>query len=154
MNQAHLHLILVHIPVVLTPAAALVLAFGLMKRQGVVTSVAHTLLIVAALICIPAFLLGEGAEEIVEHLPGISEDTIEEHEEIAEKAVWLSGILGASSLLCLALRNRAVGLISIVQPATLLLALVTSGILAYTAFEGGKIRHPEAYSEQAEEHKE
>lgn len=154
MNQAHLHLILVHIPVVLTPAAALILAFGLMKRQGVVTSVAHSLLIVAALICIPAFLLGEGAEEIVEHLSGISEDTIEEHEEIAEKAVWLSGILGATSLFCLALKTRAAGLISLVQPAALLLALVTSGILAYTAFEGGKIRHPEAYSEQAEERKE
>jgi hypothetical protein len=40
----------------------------------------------------PSFESGEGAEEIVEHLPGVSENLIEKHEELAEQFmlfVWV-----------------------------------------------------------------
>lgn len=151
MNQAHLHLILVHIPVVLTPVAALTLALGLMRKQSTTVTIAHSFLVAATLFCIPAFLLGEGAEELVEHLPGISEDTIEEHEEVAEVTVWISGFLGLCSLVSLMLRNRMTGLHFRLQSVILALAFAASGFLAYTAYEGGKIRHPEAYGSPAGE---
>ena len=156
MNEAHLHLILVHIPVVLTPFAAFLLAVGMMRKQPPVCSVALSLLIISTIFCVPAFLLGEGAEELIEHLPGISEDLIEEHEEIADIALWLSVAVGVLSLLALAIRSRAQSLFSLTLKAVLLLSFIASAALGYTAYEGGKIRHPEAYSsaapDQAEEH--
>ena len=40
-----------------------------------------------AVLTIPVFLTGEETEESVEHLAGVSHDLIEEHEELAEKAI-------------------------------------------------------------------
>jgi uncharacterized membrane protein len=150
VNAAHLHIALVHIPVVLIPTATILLALGVRRRSVSLSQVAFSLCCVAAVVGIGAFLLGEGAEELVEHLPGISEDTIEEHEEIAEFAVWSLGIAGFLSLLGLfgIFRNgvpqRAISLM------TLLVAVISSGALVYTAYEGGKIRHPEAYEAVSE----
>ena len=147
MNAAHLHITLVHLPVVLTPTATILLAFALYRRQSTVSTVALALLVASTVLCVPAFLLGEGAEEIIEHLPGVSEDLIEEHEEVADIAFWLSVGLGAGSLALLALRTRAQNLYAKGIKVALFLSVITSGALTYTAYEGGKIRHPEAYSD-------
>jgi len=147
MNAAHLHITLVHLPVVLTPTAALLLAFALSRRQSTTSTVALALFVAATLSCVPAFLLGEGAEEIIEHLPGVSEDLIEEHEEVADIAFWLSVALGIGSLFLLALRRRAQNLYDTGVKIILLLGVITSGALAYAAYQGGKIRHPEAYTD-------
>jgi|688.fasta_scaffold09166_4 uncharacterized membrane protein len=145
MNAAHLHVTLVHIPVVVVPLGAAILAVGLARRNSAVSSTALSILLLAAIIAVPAFLLGEGAEEIVEHLPGVSEDLIEEHEEAADIALWLtvaSGLLSLSSLvackLMLSWSKRA-------MIATLPISIAAASLLSYAAFQGGKIRHPEAY---------
>lgn len=148
MNAAHLHLILVHIPVVLIPTATVLLCVALWRNQPTTTKTALSIFIAATIVCVPAFLLGEDAEEIVEHRPGVVEDTIEEHEEAAELALWLTVATGSISLLALLTRRSFPSL----QPATLktlvVLGTIASGSLSYTAFEGGKIRHPEAYEGQ------
>jgi hypothetical protein len=84
---------------------------------------------------------------MIEHLPGASEDLIAEHAEVADIAFWLSIALGLGSIVMLTLRNRAAGFYEKGVAALLVLSVITSGALAYTAFEGGKIRHPEAYSD-------
>ena len=68
--------------------------------------------------------------------------------------MWASGILGLGSLICVAFGARVRGMIALLQPVVVIVAFVTSVLLAYTAYEGGKIRHPEAYSDQAGESKE
>lgn len=149
MNAAHLHIVLVHLPIVLIPTATIVLAFALLRKQGTVASVAMWLFVGASLCSIPAFLIGEQAEEIVEDLPGISEDTIEEHEEAAYVAFWLTLFVGATAASGILLGNKAPRFL---QPTLKLLVgtgAVASASLAYTAYEGGKIRHPEAYESSA-----
>jgi hypothetical protein len=157
MNAAHLHLVLVHIPVVLLPTATLILCVALWRNQQVITLTALSLFIVASLVCVPAFLIGEDAEEFVEDRPGIVKDTIEEHEEAAETALWFTVAAGSIALLALLTRKP----LPQIQPVTLktliLVGSVASATLSYTAFEGGKIRHPEAYENGASkgaEHKE
>jgi uncharacterized membrane protein len=157
MNAAHLHIILVHLPIVLVPTATILLAFALLRKQGPVATVALSLFIASSLCAIPAFLIGEEAAEMIEHLPGISENVIEEHEEAADVAFWLTLFVGGAAGGGLLLGKR-VPLVT--QRSLTLLALaggVTSASLAYTAYEGGKIRHPEAYetpvaAEHAEDH--
>lgn len=151
MNAAHLHIILVHLPVVLTPTAAVLLAWALFRRQSTVATVSLALLVASTALCVPAYLLGEGAEEVIEHLPGVSEDLIEEHEEVADVALWLSIALGVGSLAMLAMRKRAPKLSSMGVKGILVLSVLASAALAYAAFEGGKIRHPEAYSDGSSE---
>lgn len=145
MNADHLHIILVHLPIILVPTATVILAVGMLRKQRAVTSVALSLFVVGSLFSIPAFLIGEEAEEMIEHLPGISEDVIEEHEEAAEVAFWLTLFVGGVALGTLAIRNRAPELSQVAMKLLVISGTVASASLAYTGYEGGKIRHPQAY---------
>ena len=149
MNAAYLHITLVHLPIVLMPTAAILLALGLWRKSPSLTTTALSIASVAMLFAIPAFLLGEGAEEVVEHLPGISEHLIEEHEEVADIAFALSLAAGIMSLLSIGLRRAGANLCTLAVKVALLLLVAASGALTYTAYEGGKIRHPEAHSSAA-----
>lgn len=149
MNAAHLHIILVHLPIVLVPTATILLAFALLRKQSTVATVALVLFVGSSLGAIPAFLIGEEAEEIVEHLPGVSEDTIEEHEEAADVAFWLTLFVGGGSAGALLIRRRSPRLAHATLKALVVAGAVSSGTLSYTAYQGGKIRHPEAYDTAA-----
>lgn len=158
MNAAHLHIILVHIPVVLVPFGLALLATGIIRSNKTIIQVAHSTLCFAALFAIPAFLLGGEAEEVVEHLAGFSKKLIEEHEEAADFALWSCVILGILSLSALVSYARSSAKSRLLSQATLLLSLIVTGILTNTAQKGGMIRHPEAFQNnqtiEAEEHEE
>ena len=149
MNAAHLHITLVHIPVVLAPLGAILLAWGLVRSSLPVARVALCITIAAAVIATPAFLLGEGAEELVEHLPGISETLIEEHEESAELSLWLTIAAGLSSLIAWVAVARGMMLERALLIITLLISTAASASLTYTSHRGGLIRHPEITDQQA-----
>ena len=149
VNAAHLHITLVHVPVVLAPLGAIILGWALLRSSLPVARVALCIIIAAAVIAIPAFLLGEGAEELVEHLPGLSEALIEEHEESAELSLWLTIASGLFSLITWVAVSRGVMLERALLMITLLVSTVASASLAYTAHHGGLIRHPEITDQQA-----
>jgi uncharacterized membrane protein len=146
MNAAYLHITLVHIPIVLMPTAAIFLALGLWRKNPSLTSSALWLSVVATLFTLPAFLLGEGAEEVVEHLPEISEHLIEAHEEVADTAFALCVAAGILSLVSIGLRLAGSRLYQTSSKVAFPLLVAASGALTYTAYEGGKIRHSEAHS--------
>lgn len=146
MNAAHLHIILVHLPIVLIPTGAIMLTLALLKRSAPGVTIALVLLTCSAVLAVPPFLLGEGAEEIVEDLPGISKEMIEEHEEAADVGFWLTvatGVLGAGSLLA---QRKGNPIVKRVTMATVVASYAASAALLNAAQEGGKIRHPEAYA--------
>src|SRR5437868_12948516 len=96
MNGAHIHLILSHLPVVGSLAASLLLIVGIAKKShdiqwiGLISSVA------VAVAAGGAFLSGEPAEQIVEHLPAAAATAqIEAHEEAAEVTLALAVLSGA-----------------------------------------------------------
>ena len=96
-----------------------------------------------ALLTIPVFLTGEEAEESVEHLAGVSENIIEEHEELAEKAIWLMGLLGVFSLASFYAIVKKLSFSRTVILITLLISLATLGLFAQVGNLGGQIRHTE-----------
>jgi hypothetical protein len=145
MNFAHAHLILVHLPIVGIPLAAFVLAVGLKTKQNGTAALAHVLILGLSLAAVAAFLTGGEAEEIVEHLPGISERLIEEHEEIAELTLWIVSAAGLISLGALAaFMRKNTTLFLTASRVALVASLIATGFLAKTGLDGGKIRHPEA----------
>ncbi len=92
---------------------------------------------------VPVYLSGEPAEEIVEDLPGVPHAVLEEHEEIAKVTFVATEVLGALALLGLALAWKRNLVPNAVAYSSLVLVLVTSGLLARTAYLGGQIRHTE-----------
>ena len=129
MNQAHLHLILVHVPIVLVPTGVAILVCGLFMKNITVQKTALSVFIIATLFTVAAFLLGEGAEHIAKKTAGIVKSTIETHSDAGDFALWIT---------------VALGLISIV-------GIFSSLALARTAYLGGMIRHPEAYEQHTSE---
>ncbi len=145
MNAPHLHLLLVHIPIVLVPTGLLMLLFAIYFKHEVVRRVALVLFTAAAMVTIPTFLIGEEAEEAIEDLPGISERTMHDHEEAAEVALWLTVILGAlSGLTLIGTRTPKLEVMGRLTPVILVVAVASTAALAFTGNQGGKIRHPEA----------
>ncbi len=143
MNPAHLHLLLNHIslPGILFGLALLLVALS--RSNDELKKLSCCVFVLIALLAIPTYLTGEGAEEVVEHLPGIEHELIEEHEESALVSLVAIEVLGLLSLAGL-VRFRGSGeLPRWFVTACLLLSIVVAGMVAWTSNLGGRIRHSE-----------
>ncbi len=143
MDATHIHLVLTHFPIVGSLLGIGVLIYGLAINNDQVKIVALSIFILMSLLTIPVFLSGEGAEETVEHISGVSENLIEVHEELAEKAIWLMGILGVVSLIGIISILRKASFAKPVSLIVLILSLATFGLFAKVGNLGGQIRHSE-----------
>jgi hypothetical protein len=127
--------------VVGVPLCAALLALARWRRSDELAAAASLLLVAIAIVAWAPYLSGEGAEEAVEDLAGVSHELIEGHEDAAQIAFVLVELLGAASLVHLLLARRrgrpglAVGL--------LVMSLVTTLLLIRAASLGGEIRHTE-----------
>ena len=146
MNTAHLHLILNHIPVLGTFITLGLLSFALWKRSEEAKRTALGLLVIIALLAVPAFLTGEPAEGVVKGLPGVSGAIIEQHEEAAQGAFIGLCILGGVALAGLLWFRRGQIMPSWFGSIVLAGSLLVGGWMAWTANLGGQIRHSEIRS--------
>jgi len=144
MNGAQIHLVVNHLPIVGSLIAVLVLLAGSILKNPTVRRTGVALLAFAALTTLPAYFSGEEAEEVIEHLPGVSEALIHDHEEAAELALALlagAGVLAAATLGLGVMKKEKWE--SKLQVFCLLAAVISFGALANTGHLGGLIRHPE-----------
>ncbi|MGE0491010.1 MAG: hypothetical protein AB7S38_17515 [Vulcanimicrobiota bacterium] len=142
MDTAYLHLLLNHLPVLGVPFGLLLLGAAGLARSSDLKRAALATFALAALAAVPAYLTGEPAEEKVEHIAGVSERLIHEHEERAEISLIATSVLGMLSLGALiGWRNRELPAAPL--GALAVLALLTFGSLALTAKAGGEFRHTE-----------
>lgn len=147
MNPAHIHLLLNHLPIVATIIGTLVLIFGfILKNNSIVKQTALGILIFSSLTAIPAYISGEGAEEIVENIPGISEQFIETHEDLGKLFLIANIIMGivASITWALSIKKRSVS--NLMYYAVLIIAILNCIAAAKTGTSGGEIRHTEIRS--------
>ena len=143
MNDAHYHLIVNHLPIVGLLIGILVLIAGLVFNKAEVKLTALGIFIFSAITSIAAFYTGEGAEEVVENLEGISETLIHTHEEYAETFYTLSLMLGGLSLLTFILELKKMKFTKYLMILCLLIALVDGVLATYVGSSGGEIRHSE-----------
>lgn len=143
MNQVHLHLIITHLPVFGSILGAFVLGYGIWRKTDQTKMAAYFLFIIAAIGAGIAYLTGEGAEEVVENLPGVSENIIKQHEEFAMFALVSLIVLGISSLVAIFLTYKKSALLKGASFVTLLISLISFALVAQTGYLGGQIRHTE-----------
>lgn len=145
INAAHWHVLLNHIPIVGVPMVAILLAWGLARANDAMIRLALIAAVVMAGSAWLANTTGGKAEDGLKDakVTWLSEDRIHEHEEAGEKAEIAAIITGVLALGTLVLarggkspnRKAALGV---------LLGLGASAVLlAWTGWEGGKIRHDE-----------
>lgn len=143
MDQTHIHLVITHLPIFGSLLGALVLIHGIWTKSVQTKIAAFNLFILSAIGAGIAYFTGEGAEEAVENIQGISENIIDQHEDFAMFALISLIVLGVSSLLALLVANKNNTLTRITTIATLCISLVSFGLVARTGYLGGQIRHSE-----------
>ena len=143
MNQAHFHLVVNHLPIIIPIIGLIIMISGFILRSEIVKRTAYGLFILGALCIIPALATGEGAEEIVERIPNISKSYIKQHEEMAETFAISSYILGGLSLIGLWANIKQKKNSPIISICTIILAIVVLFFAKQTGTSGGKIRHTE-----------
>jgi uncharacterized membrane protein len=143
MDAAHIHLMLNHFPMAGILFAIPILAIAWWRKNDVLCLTGMSLVVLSGLITIPTFLMGEPAEEIIEHLPGISEKMIEIHEEAAEITIWFVGAAAFTALISLFIGFKNKSMLLKAIPFVTILSLCAIGFLAWTNNLGGQISHPE-----------
>lgn len=143
MNDAHLHLVVNHFPIIGTILGLGILITGIILKNNTVKSTAYFLFIVAAIFAAFSMGTGEGAEELVEDMPSVGKQIIHEHEEMAEKLAIILYILGTISLAGLFLNYKKRAKAQLVSFVALIVAIVGVFFAQQTGTTGGEIRHTE-----------
>lgn len=145
MNSVQIHLALTHVPVVLSLVGLIMLAVAFLIKAPTVTKTSYILIFIAGIAAIPVFLTGEGTEEAIENLPGVSEAVIERHEEAANLAMISIAAAGAAALVALFSFRWQIAP-RVLKVIVLVLGITSGGLMAQTAHLGGQIRHTEIRS--------
>jgi uncharacterized membrane protein len=143
MNDAHLHMVVNHFPIIGTILGAGILLAGILFKNNTVKNVAYVLFVVAAVFAAVSMATGEGAEEMVEDMPTVGHDIIHEHEEIAEKLALSLYVLGVVSLFGLYANIKKLSQAKIAAILTLVISVIAIYFAQLTGTTGGEIRHTE-----------
>jgi len=143
MDSAHVHLLITHLPIIGSILGGIVLIQGIWRASNTTLIASYSLFIISAIGAVIAYLTGEGAEKIIEDIPGVSKNAISTHAHFALYALVSLIVLGVLSLggIYLALIKSAY-----TKPMAiiiLLLSLISFGLVARTGYQGGQIRHSE-----------
>jgi uncharacterized membrane protein len=143
MNDAHLHMVVNHFPIIGTILGLGILMAGMILKNKSVKNTAYFLFIVAAVFAAFSMGTGEGAEELVEDMPSVGKQIIHEHEEMAEKFAVVMYILGFCSLLGIYFDYKNHVKAKLVAAVTLIIAIVAVVFSSFVGTSGGEIRHTE-----------
>lgn len=143
MNDAHLHLVVNHFPIIGTIFGFGILLAGIILRNNAVKNVSYVLFIIAAIFAAFSMKTGEGAEEMVEDFPNIGKQIIHEHEELAEKLALILYVLGVISVVGIYTNIKNHCKAKLVSFLTLIIAIIGVFLAQQVGFSGGEIRHTE-----------
>ena len=143
MNGAHWHLVVNHLPIIFPMVGAIVMIVGLVSKSEAVKRTSIMIFVLGSLASVAAMSSGEGAEEVVENIAGVTENYIKTHEEAAETFALLSYVLGGISLVGLWASFKQKTFSSILTLSTLTLSFVVLFFAKQTGTTGGEIRHTE-----------
>jgi hypothetical protein len=142
MNASQIHLALTHVPVILSFIGLVVLIISLIRKNDTLTKTAFYIFLSAGLFALPVYFTGEGAEETVEELPGVSEALIGRHEQFANISLAIILICAVISVTALFLYKLTRAL-KFAKYLVLVFAFGSAAAMAQTAHLGGQIRHSE-----------
>ncbi len=143
MNPTHIHLLITHLPIIGSLLGSLVLIHGLLTKTNQTIIAAYNLLIISSIGAVVAYLTGEGAEETVEKIQGVSKDIIEQHSDFAVYALISLSVLGVASLFGILVSFIKSPFSRTIATITLIISLISFGLIARTGYLGGQIRHTE-----------
>ena len=147
MDELQIHLLFNHVPVIGTVAALLVVIIGLVMKNNAVRMTGLAVYLAMALAVVPTYLTGEGAEDRIENIAGISKEVIETHEDMAQFTLWIMLATAAIAAVALFAQWKSMSIAPLISTMFVVIAIGASIQIGLTAHEGGKIRRPDLGSQ-------
>ncbi|AVR47560.1 hypothetical protein C7S20_18505 [Christiangramia fulva] len=143
MDLTHVHLLVTHLPIYGSILGGFVLAYGIWAKSSPTVVAAYFIFIISALGAGIAYATGESAEETLEGLKLLNKGKVDQHEDFALSALWGFIILGIAGIIGLFFSLKNWAGTQYVSFIILFMAFISFGLVAYTGFLGGQIRHTE-----------
>ena len=148
MDLTHIHLLLNHFPTIGTIIGGGLFLLALITKSDDLKRASLLVLLGIALIAIPTYMSGNGAQDGIKSIPGVSKSLIEAHEAAALVAMGFMLFTGAFAWLGLWQLRRLARIPSWNLAVILILTLVSFGLMARASNMGGEIRHAEIRASQ------
>ena len=148
MDLTHIHLLLNHFPTIGTIIGGGPFVLSLFMKSDDLKLASLVILLGIALIAIPTYMSGNGAQDGIKSLPGVSKSMIEAHEGAALVAMGFMLLTGAFAWLGLWQFRRLRRVPSWNLAVILLLTVVSFTLMARASNLGGEIRHAEIRASQ------
>src|SRR3984893_5129601 len=148
MNFVHIHLLLNHFPIIGSIIGCGLFLIPLLGKNDPLRRSSLIVFAAMALIAIPAFASGKGAQLMLQGKPGISDEFVQRHEGAAMLALWFLEATGAFAMAGLWQYHRRARMARWNLPAVLIFSLLTVGFMVRTGNTGGEIGHTEIRASQ------
>jgi uncharacterized membrane protein len=146
MNFAHLHLLLNHFPVLGTMMGLGLFLLSFIGKNADLRRASLIIFAAMALLAIPTFLSGYGAQSMIQNAPGVSKDLIARHEGSAMLSIWFMFLTGALAMTGIWQTHQIGRVKTWTLAAILVVSFLTVGLMARTGNTGGDIRHTEIWA--------
>ncbi len=148
MDLAHIHLLLNHFPTIGGIIGGGLFVLALLTNSNDLKRASLVVLLGIALIAIPTYISGNGAQDAIKSLPGVSKSLIEAHEGAALLGLAFLEFTGAFAWLALWQFRRLARIPSWNLTVILILTMVNLAFMTRASNLGGEIRHAEIRAEQ------
>ncbi|WP_300564638.1 hypothetical protein [Flavobacterium sp.] len=142
MNDAHLHLVVNHFPIIGLFFGIGILLFGIIKKNPLLINTAYIIFIFCMIMGKVSLFTGGKAKDIVKEL-GISRDVIHEHAELAGSFMKVMYALGFASILGLFVNTKKHSKALLFSFLVIIIAVVAVVMSTNVGTSGGEIRHTE-----------
>lgn len=147
MNDAHLHLLVNHLPIIFPLVGIIILIIGFLSKSEALKRTSYVIFIIGAITAFLSMYTGDGAEHIILKLDSNAKTFIHPHEDAADLLAITSYILAALSLVSLWSSFKNKSFAKIASIVTLLFAAVVFFYATKTGTTGGEIKHTEIRSD-------
>jgi len=148
MDLTHIHLLLNHFPTIGTIIGGGLFVLSLIMKSDDLKRASLVILLGIALLAIPTYMSGNGAQDAIKSLPGVSKSLIEAHEGAALVGMAFMLPTGAFAWLGLWQFRRLRRIPNWNLTVILILILASLGLMTRASNMGGEIRHEEIRSSQ------
>jgi len=148
MNLPHVHLLLNHFPIIGTIIALGLYLFALIGKSEDLKRSSLVIFAGIALLSIPTYMSGNGAEEALRKVPTVSKNAIAAHNNAALVSLVFMELTGMFAWLALWQSRRFLHTRRWTIETVLALSVITVYFMSVTGNTGGQINHSEILSAQ------
>src|SRR5580692_11821883 len=143
MDLTHIHLLLNHFPTIGYIIGGGLFVLSLIMKSDDLKLASLVVLLGIALLAIPTYMSGNGAQDAIKALPGVPKSMMAAHEGAAFVAIAFMEFTGAFAWLGLWQFRRLARVPGWNLAVILVLTLVSVGLMTRASNLGGEIRHAE-----------